>query len=478
MSECPDSASLLALLSHEALDATVLAHARVCPRCRSTLTRLGGVLQIASALEEVRDEPVAPLPPELNARLRRITTAAWEAHAAGLARLVPTWVAARATNTLAQRLARREQAAVHALWLNPTTGRGRVMPFYVWLAGGATEVRPQHSVSPTLRAVVDAGVATAYAALGKLGFDEPALRQTALEWSLDPQDVPEEPESLGLGVSLATAAVLTGARLDPSLVACGAVSGSGREADRLREKWARLRSAGRFRTVLVPSGTAEALPTEARYDTRLRAVEAPSVEAALLDVLGPVLGVTADWWQRWADRKPDDEGLELWVGPADNPEASARDSWTMGERVRLCVRSSRDCYLSLFNVGPTGNVTILLPNAHRQNVLVRAGERFTFPSQLDSVQFELLGPPGRERLLALASSRPLRLTPQDLGQPDGLVCARPSTRRLFLIEEVLRHEAIASATTEFTVEPAVRATLRSVTRAVPALAEFAPFDLD
>ena len=58
--------------------------------------------------------------------------------------------------------------------------------------------------------------------------------------------------------------------------------------------------------------------------------------------------------------KPED-GLKVtaWADREDN-------TYAVGESIRLYVRTNKDAYVNVINVGPTGNTTVLFPNAFQK----------------------------------------------------------------------------------------------------------------
>ncbi len=87
-----------------------------------------------------------------------------------------------------------------------------------------------------------------------------------------------------------------------------------------------------------------------------------------------------------------------------------------GERVRIEVLSSHAGYLSVFNVGPTGNLHLLYPDSGTPGTIEAA-------RPLPIVDVEMTPPAGHERLFALWSERPLPVEPDRL-----LQLAAPATQ--------------------------------------------------
>ena len=102
-----------------------------------------------------------------------------------------------------------------------------------------------------------------------------------------------------------------------------------------------------------------------------------------------------------------DGGLKVvaWVDHADN-------IYAVGEKVRLFVRASKDAHVTVINVGPTGNTTLLFPNAFQKDNRVRANRTVEIPSPRSGASIRVSGPAlGRELIKVIASSSPKALFP-------------------------------------------------------------------
>ena len=91
-----------------------------------------------------------------------------------------------------------------------------------------------------------------------------------------------------------------------------------------------------------------------------------------------------------------------WVDHADN-------TYAVGEAVRLFVRSNKDAYVTVLNVGPSGNTTMLFPNAAQRDARVRAGQVVEIPAQGSGASIRVGGPVGRELIKVIASTSPAPL---------------------------------------------------------------------
>ena len=65
--------------------------------------------------------------------------------------------------------------------------------------------------------------------------------------------------------------------------------------------------------------------------------------------------------------------VTAWVDQADN-------TYAVGEKVRLFVKPSKDAYVTVLNVGPSGQTTMLFPNAHQKDNKVPGNQAVEIPS--------------------------------------------------------------------------------------------------
>jgi len=89
------------------------------------------------------------------------------------------------------------------------------------------------------------------------------------------------------------------------------------------------------------------------------------------------------------------------------------------ERVTVTVQPTRNCYIYLLNIGSSGAITVIFPNAFEPDNFVRAGQKYVIPST-DNYVFEVGGPQGQESVKAIATIEKLnfaRLKPGDTDNP-------------------------------------------------------------
>ena len=141
--------------------------------------------------------------------------------------------------------------------------------------------------------------------------------------------------------------------------------------------------------VLVLGGLACSLAADDGASARDLTVE----QTAVFSVQAPVVPAAAGVQQL---------SVVAWVDHADN-------TYAIGEAVRLFVRANKDAYLTVLNVGPTGNTTMLFPNAFQRDARVRAGQTVEIPAPGSGAQFRVSGPVGRELIKVIASTNPSSL---------------------------------------------------------------------
>ncbi len=107
--------------------------------------------------------------------------------------------------------------------------------------------------------------------------------------------------------------------------------------------------------------------------------------------------------------------------PATGGDAPAQFKlWTdktkhkVGEPVKVFFQANRNGYVTLVNVGTSGKITILYPNAYTPNHAVKAGQTYSVPSQEDPYELTLGGPEGVELVYALFTTGPTRFIEENL----------------------------------------------------------------
>ena len=87
-------------------------------------------------------------------------------------------------------------------------------------------------------------------------------------------------------------------------------------------------------------------------------------------------------------------------------------TFRLGDRIRIRIQANRSCHLILIDVGTTGRVAVLWPNAWRPDGWIEGGRVYHLPDVEDpEFTYELTGQPGQESIVALASIEPYRAIP-------------------------------------------------------------------
>jgi len=82
-------------------------------------------------------------------------------------------------------------------------------------------------------------------------------------------------------------------------------------------------------------------------------------------------------------------------------------TYAVGEAVRLAIKTNEDAYVTVLNIGASGKVTQLFPNAAQTDNKVKAGETVEIPSSASGAQIRVAGPVGGELIKVIATSKPM-----------------------------------------------------------------------
>jgi hypothetical protein len=87
-------------------------------------------------------------------------------------------------------------------------------------------------------------------------------------------------------------------------------------------------------------------------------------------------------------------------------------TYALGEAVRIFVQTNEDAYVTVLNVGPSGHVTQLFPNAFQLNNRIAANHPVEVPSLKSGAHINVSGPLGAELIKVFASSEPIKVIPE------------------------------------------------------------------
>jgi hypothetical protein len=117
--------------------------------------------------------------------------------------------------------------------------------------------------------------------------------------------------------------------------------------------------------------------------------------------------------------------IEVWTekgdfhGARDITVIPRTNTYKIGDKINLYFRAEKECYLTLINYGTSGKLTVLLPNALSQDNFIKRGRIYAIPGEDYPFDYILSGPPGTERLKAIATTR--RISLMDVAYDEGEV---------------------------------------------------------
>jgi hypothetical protein len=94
-----------------------------------------------------------------------------------------------------------------------------------------------------------------------------------------------------------------------------------------------------------------------------------------------------------------------------------KENFKIGDSISFVFKTSKDCYLTLIDIGPNGKPVIIFPNKWIKSNFVKAGREYIIPP--DDSKYSMIAdePKGVEMVKAIASLEPLKaLANADLTQ--------------------------------------------------------------
>jgi Domain of unknown function (DUF4384) len=134
---------------------------------------------------------------------------------------------------------------------------------------------------------------------------------------------------------------------------------------------------------------AQSLMARAEFEAGLPAI-ATALEVDLAGAAAAPITSSKDW--------PIDPGPGLAI-------VTDKLTYAVGDRLRLEVRATSDCAVTLINVDRTGRGTVILPSELEPNNLLRAGEIRALPGEGAGYTLRL-NEPGRETIIGLCNPAP------------------------------------------------------------------------
>ncbi len=115
---------------------------------------------------------------------------------------------------------------------------------------------------------------------------------------------------------------------------------------------------------------------------------APRIEETLKDILKAIVNPKSRF------------KIDVWVDKGKGAR------YYVGERLTVYFKSNRDCYLTLFDFTPAGEVWQLFPDYWHQDNFIKAGNIYQIPAPGDNFVFTVTGSPGEEIIKAIATTIP------------------------------------------------------------------------
>ncbi|MEX0967292.1 MAG: DUF4384 domain-containing protein [Bacteroidia bacterium] len=157
-------------------------------------------------------------------------------------------------------------------------------------------------------------------------------------------------------------------------------------------------------------------------------------------------------------------GMKLWT-TRKIPSISTRDistrakdaSFKVGDKIIIHFQPDRDGYLTLLNIGTSGDMTTLFPNSLQRSNMVLANREYTIPRPEDDFEYILQGPSGKEKLKAILTNENIELMEDKLDDQGNLfktVNAGLAARNIGIIKKKvsdLPSEAWTETSCEFEV---------------------------
>jgi hypothetical protein len=103
--------------------------------------------------------------------------------------------------------------------------------------------------------------------------------------------------------------------------------------------------------------------------------------------------------------------LKVSVG-ADRSDAT----YALGETARLFINSNEDAFVTVFSIGPTGQVHQLFPNSYQTDNRVQASRPVEIAGGNSGARISISGPVGAELIKVVASNKPLVVIAENLLQ--------------------------------------------------------------
>jgi hypothetical protein len=102
--------------------------------------------------------------------------------------------------------------------------------------------------------------------------------------------------------------------------------------------------------------------------------------------------------------KPETSNIPPAAVPTENftlKLSSSSDTYQIGKTVNFVVESSRECDLTVIDIGASGNIAVVFPNAYQRTSTIKTGKKIRIPDSSSPFDIKVSAPIGVERVIAI-----------------------------------------------------------------------------
>ena len=135
-----------------------------------------------------------------------------------------------------------------------------------------------------------------------------------------------------------------------------------------------------------------------------------------------LIDTMADEFKSAQKKKSYQEQLEKLVATKSHKTSFNVKAWTdkkeyeIHEKIVFYVKSEKNGYLTMLDIGPNGDITVIFPNKFHRDNFIRAGVTYQVPSPNYGFEFDVQGPAGLERIKAIVTLNKVSLLKLDLAK--------------------------------------------------------------
>ena len=93
-----------------------------------------------------------------------------------------------------------------------------------------------------------------------------------------------------------------------------------------------------------------------------------------------------------------------------------KKKYQIGEKITFSVKAEENCYLTLLDINPQGEITVIYPNRFHRDNFIQAGVTYKVPRERDNFALDVRGPAGQERIKAIVTLNKVSLLKLDLNK--------------------------------------------------------------